>query len=195
MGLFHERGFDAVTTTDIARQAGVTQRTLFRYFASKEDLLFDGVDIHAWLSSAMDRYPAAEPYTRVRRGLEDLADAYDAHAGTLRRIYEIISACPGLWRAQSRHDELIDREMSAVIRASFSAPTALAADIAAGAVLGLMRPIIQAWLLGKLEGPLRPYADQAWPTIARLVDEGLACGVLMSRASAEAALKAEAASA
>ncbi|AQR60410.1 hypothetical protein BZG35_01110 [Brevundimonas sp. LM2] len=174
--LFHERGFDSVTTTDVARQAGVTQRTLFRYFETKEALLFDGLDIHDWFASAMRRHDVSDPYTRIRCGLEDLADAYDAHAAILRRHYEIISACPGLEQAQSRHNGLIDRELATVIRTSFDAPSALAADVAAGAVLGLMRPIIRAWLLCKLEGPMRPYADRAWPTIARLIDEGLACG-------------------
>lgn len=174
--LFQERGFDAVTTTDVARQAGVTQRTLFRYFATKEDLLFDGLDIPEWFTSAMGRHRDADPHTRIRRGLEDLADAYDAHMSSLRTVYGIISACPGLESAQGRHNRQIDREMSAVIRESFAVAPPLAADVAAGAVLGLMRPIIRAWLLGHLAGPLRPYADRAWPTIERLIEDGLACG-------------------
>jgi AcrR family transcriptional regulator len=40
--LFDERGFDAVTIADIARQADVAVQTVFNHFASKEELFFDG---------------------------------------------------------------------------------------------------------------------------------------------------------
>ena len=39
--LFDERGFDAVTIADIARQADVAVQTVFNHFASKEELFFD----------------------------------------------------------------------------------------------------------------------------------------------------------
>src|SRR5215469_6712251 len=37
--LLGERGVDGATTAEIARRAGVTERTLFRYFPSKRDLV------------------------------------------------------------------------------------------------------------------------------------------------------------
>jgi AcrR family transcriptional regulator len=39
VGLLGERGIDGATTAEIARRAGVTERTLFRYFPSKRDLV------------------------------------------------------------------------------------------------------------------------------------------------------------
>jgi AcrR family transcriptional regulator len=40
--LFAKHGFDAVSVADIARGAEVTERTFYRYFADKREVLFDG---------------------------------------------------------------------------------------------------------------------------------------------------------
>jgi AcrR family transcriptional regulator len=42
MELFAERGFDQTTAGDIAERAGVTERTFFRHFSDKREVLFDG---------------------------------------------------------------------------------------------------------------------------------------------------------
>src|SRR6187551_1438780 len=43
-GLFHARGFDAVTLDEIATAAQVSKMTVFNYFARKEDLMLDRQD-------------------------------------------------------------------------------------------------------------------------------------------------------
>jgi AcrR family transcriptional regulator len=40
--LFRERGYDATTAAEIAAKAGVTERTFFRHFPDKREVLFDG---------------------------------------------------------------------------------------------------------------------------------------------------------
>src|ERR1700683_2866018 len=42
--LYSERGFEQTTVTESARRAGVTERTFFRYFADKREVLFSGAD-------------------------------------------------------------------------------------------------------------------------------------------------------
>jgi AcrR family transcriptional regulator len=42
MELFAERGFDETTVAHIAQRAGVTERTYFRHFADKREVLFGG---------------------------------------------------------------------------------------------------------------------------------------------------------
>ena len=43
--LFAENGFDQTTAAQIAARAGVTERTFFRHFPDKREVLFDGQDI------------------------------------------------------------------------------------------------------------------------------------------------------
>src|SRR4051794_15621800 len=50
--LFLDRGFDEVTVAEVASVAGVSVKTVFNYFGSKEDLLFDREP--EWLA-AIDR--------------------------------------------------------------------------------------------------------------------------------------------
>jgi AcrR family transcriptional regulator len=40
--LYRERGFDQTTTAEIAARAGVNERTFFRHFPDKREVLFDG---------------------------------------------------------------------------------------------------------------------------------------------------------
>src|ERR1700712_4467153 len=75
--LFLERGFDAVTVADVAREAGVSSVTVFNHFPRKEDLLLDrAADADELLPSAV-RDRAA--------GVDVLASL---HAAALRLVDE-----------------------------------------------------------------------------------------------------------
>src|SRR5690349_7915531 len=56
--LYSERGFDETTVAEIAERAGLTERTFFRHFADKREVLFGGQDL---LSSAIAEAVAAAP--------------------------------------------------------------------------------------------------------------------------------------
>lgn len=43
--LFGERGFEAVTVTEVAREANVSQATVFNYFPTKEDLFYERMEV------------------------------------------------------------------------------------------------------------------------------------------------------
>ena len=68
MRLFAERGFDEVTVAEIARDADVSEKTVFNYFPAKEDLLFNrGAERQAAVVAAIRERPAGEPLTRPFR--------------------------------------------------------------------------------------------------------------------------------
>src|ERR1700679_2432751 len=60
--LYAERGFDRTTTADIAALAGVTERTYFRHFPDKREVLFDGeAELLSALAGAVLAAPADLP--------------------------------------------------------------------------------------------------------------------------------------
>jgi len=58
---FARKGFTNVTVTELAAEAGVTERTFFRHFPTKEAVLFQDYDTHLeWLAEALAQRPAGE---------------------------------------------------------------------------------------------------------------------------------------
>ncbi|HVZ70886.1 MAG TPA: TetR family transcriptional regulator [Polyangia bacterium] len=73
MELFRERGFDETAVADIAARAGLTERTFFRYFADKREVLFGGSPA---LQEMLVKTIAAEP--AGRRPIDLVLAAYEA---------------------------------------------------------------------------------------------------------------------
>src|SRR6201988_1697316 len=58
---FPRKGFTNVTVTELAAEAGVTERTFFRHFPTKEAVLFQDYETQLeWLAEALVQRPASE---------------------------------------------------------------------------------------------------------------------------------------
>jgi AcrR family transcriptional regulator len=66
--MFAERGYDGVTVAEIADAASVSVKTLFTYFSSKEDLVFEGVNEQRdeILQRVRERAPGESPLDAIR---------------------------------------------------------------------------------------------------------------------------------
>lgn len=63
---FLAQGFEETSAEQIAVDAGVTLRTFYRHFASKDELLFEDYDASLqWFRSALETRPPGEPITRA----------------------------------------------------------------------------------------------------------------------------------
>lgn len=81
MELFAERGYEATTVAGIAERAGVTERTFFRHFADKREVLFPGEEqLEAVFVDAIAHAPADASLTGL------LIAALDAGGGTLQEL-------------------------------------------------------------------------------------------------------------
>src|SRR5437667_1356925 len=74
MELYSERGFERTTVAQIAERAGLTERTFFRHFADKREVLFAGSgQLQALLVQTVADTPAsAAPIDAVAAGIEAL---------------------------------------------------------------------------------------------------------------------------
>ena len=96
--LYAERGFEQTTAEDIAERAGVTERTFFRHFADKREVLFDGsaalqTHLVAAIASAPDDLPPIEVVGRAFAGAGALLEERRDFA---RRRAAVIAATPAL---------------------------------------------------------------------------------------------------
>lgn len=112
--LFHERGYSRTTVEEIAARAGLTERTFFRYFTDKREVLFWGAGELQQLIT--DAIPCAPATTAL---LDAVAAAIGAAAPLLQGRREYARTRRDLIAA---HAELREREQMKL--------TSLAADIA-----------------------------------------------------------------
>jgi AcrR family transcriptional regulator len=91
--LYSERGFEQTTVAEIAERAGLTERTFFRHFADKREVLFAGAEaLQELLVSTVAQAPASlAPIDAAAAGLE-AAGAFIQEGGELARERQAIIA-------------------------------------------------------------------------------------------------------
>jgi AcrR family transcriptional regulator len=86
--LFTEQGYDETTVAQIAREAGVSQRTLFRYFGTKDDLLGGDQDrFRRVLTDTISEQPAGiGVWEALRAAVAAVLALHDSHEQALERF-------------------------------------------------------------------------------------------------------------
>ncbi|MGB9227464.1 TetR/AcrR family transcriptional regulator [Mycobacterium sp.] len=145
---FAHKGFTNVTVTELAREAGVTERTFFRHFPTKEAVLFQDYETQLeWLAEALAQRPASE----------SLFDAVLASVAAFPHDLEVVR------QAATARAELISAERIAshlrVVQSSFASVLAefirsrnpnlanidLAAEVAGSALAAALVVAVENW--------------------------------------------------
>ncbi len=96
--LFAERGYDQTTVADVAARAGVTERTFYRYFTDKREVLFDAGQV--WqdriIAGIEDADPSLAPLDAVAAGLVAGASLLDERRAFALRRAAVLAATPSL---------------------------------------------------------------------------------------------------
>jgi AcrR family transcriptional regulator len=95
--MFLERGYDAVTVAEVAREAGVSSVTVFKHFPRKEDLFFDRTDESVALlrSAVRNREPGEDVLTALQTTASGLVDAGAPLSGVDPRSLEFFRTVAG----------------------------------------------------------------------------------------------------
>jgi AcrR family transcriptional regulator len=144
--LYVERGFEQTTVAEIASRAGLTERTFFRYFSDKREVLFGGAGLlQDLLVSAVAGAPdSMPPIDTIAVGLEA--------AGALlqeRRDYSLQRQAAIVANVELRERELI--KMASLAAALADALRArgvsdLAANLTAEAGIAVFRIAFERWI-------------------------------------------------
>ncbi|MFF0267444.1 TetR/AcrR family transcriptional regulator [Kribbella sp. NPDC004536] len=118
-GLFLERGFDAVSVSEVAEAADVARPTVFAHFPRKEDLLFDRYpEAVALVVAAVNDRPAGTSAVAALSGLlvrlADEGHPLSTIRGQFSRFWEVVAESRAL---QARARELLQHLEEAIASA------------------------------------------------------------------------------
>ena len=146
LALYSERGFEATTAAQIADRAGLTERTFFRLFADKREVLFGGSAAlgDAIVGAVAGAPPDLGPLDAVAAGL----DAAAAMLGEFRRDLSrqrqaVIAATPELQERELTKLSTFAAAVAAALRER--GVSDLKATLAAEAGMTVLRVAMQRW--------------------------------------------------
>lgn len=174
LNLLTQKGFDAVTVDEIVAAAGVSRRTFFRYFASKEDVVVQFLaEMGDGMRAELAGRPAEEPPSvALRHTVWVSVDACAGHADRALRVIQLILGTPALHarflerQAQWRDD--LAAELTR--RLDLDPESHLYPQLAAGMALTAFDTVLQRW--SSSDGIEDPAAliDQAFAVITAALD-------------------------
>jgi AcrR family transcriptional regulator len=146
LALYSERGFDQTTAAQIADRAGLTERTFFRHFADKREVLFGGSALlkERIVTGVAEAPETDSPLDAVARGLEAAATMLgEARRDLTQQRQAVIAANP----------ELRERELAKLADYAAAIATTLRdrgvrepqATFAAEAGMSVLRMALQRW--------------------------------------------------
>jgi len=161
--LFTSNGFESTTIDQIAGEAGVSERTFFRYFTSKSSVLWIDFDTEVEaIRDALAAVPGDVPMMRAIRRAVVSANHYQASdVPELRARMNLIASVPALSSSAAEHYDAWERAVSefAARRLSLSADSLYPLAIGR-AVLATSRAAYDRWS-ARADADLTGYLDAA----------------------------------
>lgn len=163
--LYGERGYEQTTVAEIARRAGLTERTFFRHYADKREVLMSGAGEleRLFVGAVTDAPESAAPIDALTLGLDAVAGMFADRRAFARKRHEVITA-----NAELRERELIKlASLAAALagtlrRRGVVEPTA---SLAAEAAVAVFKVAFERWIA---EGEERAISELVRESLAEL---------------------------
>ncbi|MET8406815.1 TetR family transcriptional regulator [Streptomyces sp. NPDC005195] len=154
--LYSERGFEQTTVAEIARRAGLTERTFFRHYADKREVLFAGsAELQELFVRAVTDAPeSAAPIDAMAVGLDAVSEAFADRRDFARARHAVIMA----------NTELQERELIKLATMAAALAGALrgrgvtepAASLTAEAGVAVFKVGFERWIVATEERGMAP---------------------------------------
>ncbi|GGT22508.1 TetR family transcriptional regulator [Streptomyces chromofuscus] len=174
--LFLERGYEQTTVDDIVTLAGVGRRSFFRYFPSKEDVVFPDherclADMTAFLSAGEQD---EEPVGRVCDAARLVLRMYAENPAFSVQRYRLTKQVPGLRAYELSVVWRYERALAAYLRGRFAGGRdgILRADVIAAAVVAAHNNALRWWLRSDGRGDATAAVDHALGVVQAAFGDG-----------------------
>lgn len=108
VALFHRNGFDSTTMNDVAEAAGVSRRTVYRHFPTKDDLVFEYP--RRWLEQFEDEISRREADESLRnfcrRALLTITDSIQEHSEQVLAAFSLLQTADSLRGTHGKSDDV-----------------------------------------------------------------------------------------
>lgn len=143
--LFAENGFDQTTAVQIAARVGLTERTFFRHFASKPDVLFDSqrMLVEALTGSIAQAPVGLSPLETLRLALASIVGIFEENRPFSEPRQRIIAATPALQEREREKGAVLARTMADALQ--HRGATRQRAVLAAQIGLMVLSEALNAW--------------------------------------------------
>ena len=145
LALFAENGFDGTTAVQIAARAGLTERTFFRHFTDKREVLFDGQAVlaDAFTAAILGAPLSMEPIAMIRCAFESMIDVMQENRTVSEPRQKIIAATPALREREIAKRDALTQTLASALQQKGVAPRR--ADLAARTGLTVLSYALDAW--------------------------------------------------
>ncbi|WP_404197006.1 TetR family transcriptional regulator [Streptomyces tauricus] len=170
--LFVERGYEQTTVDDIVALAGVGRRSFFRYFPSKEDVVFPDHEgcLTRMTSFLGESGPGHEPVERVCDAARLVLRMYAENPAFSVQRYRLTRKVPGLRTYELSVVWRYERALAEYLRGRFSGRPdgTLRADVIAAAVVAAHNNGLRSWLRADGRGDASAAVDHALAHVQRV---------------------------
>ena len=163
--LYTERGFEQTTVAEIAERAGLTERTFFRHFADKREVLFDRSNalLELFVESTANAPADASPIEAVTAALLSAADMFESRRPWSTERQKVIVANPSLQERELIKMAGLGIAVAATLRnRGVKEPNA---SLAAEAGIAVFRVTFERWVA---DDNILPFAEIVTDSMAAL---------------------------
>ncbi|MHA7984579.1 TetR/AcrR family transcriptional regulator [Rathayibacter sp. CAU 1779] len=187
LDLYAERGFDETTVQDIAARAGVTERTFFRHFADKREVLFDGSqELEQVVVRGLEESTASVPLEMVADGFAAAAPFFDERREWSTKRAAVIAADGSLLERELLKLSTMSGAITAALRRRGVADRD--AELAGDLGVAAFHRSFQRWIAGGDEEGRDSFADCLRDTFGEVSGVLRACSQVTALVAEKAAL-------